>query len=213
MHILLTDIVTCPRCGPEFGLILLADRVEERRVLQGRLGCSNCREMYPVDGGVLDLRLVEGAETAPDTPDEDAAVRVAALLGLAGAGGTVLVVGPGAELAPAIAALVPGLEVVALTGRPAAGPEAPGVSRVAGGPALPLRGGMLRGVALTGAAAAEVPLAEALRVLAPGSRLLMDPAPVGAAEALGGVGAEVLLEQEGVLVAWKAGPAPEGPPR
>ena len=46
MHILLTDVVTCPRCGPEFGLILLADRFEERRVMQGRLGCPNCREEY-----------------------------------------------------------------------------------------------------------------------------------------------------------------------
>ncbi len=212
MHILLTDIVTCPRCGPEFGLILLADRVEERRVLQGRLGCPNCREMYPVEGGVLDLRLVEGAEDA-SPPDPDGAVRVAALLGLAGAGGTVLVAGPGAELAPGIAALVPGLEVVALTARFPAGPEGPGVSRVAGGPAIPLRGGMLRGVALTGAAAAETPLAEALRVLAPGTRLLLDPAPAGAAEALGGLGAEVLLEQEGVVVAKKAGPASGAPAR
>jgi uncharacterized protein YbaR (Trm112 family) len=212
MHILLTDIVTCPRCGPEFGLILLADRVEERRVLQGRLGCANCREMYPVEGGVLDLRLAEGAEDSSSASDPDAAVRLAALLGLAGAGGTVLVAGPGAELAPGIAALVPGLEVVALTARPAAGPEAPGVSRVAGGPSIPLRGGMLRGVALTGAAAAEIPLAEALRVLAPGTRLLLDPAPAGAAEALGGMGAEVLLEQEGVLVAKRAGPAPGAAP-
>jgi uncharacterized protein YbaR (Trm112 family) len=210
MHILLTDIVTCPRCGPEFGLILLAERVEERRVLQGRLGCSNCREMYPVEGGVLDLRVVEGAESDAAALDEDAAVRMAALLGLAGAGGTVLVAGPGAELAPGIASLVPGLEVVALTHRPFRGAEAPGVSRVAGGPALPLRGGMLRGVALTGAAAAEVPLHEALRVLAPGTRLLLDPAPAGAAEALGGAGAEVLLEQDGVLVARKTGPAREG---
>jgi uncharacterized protein YbaR (Trm112 family) len=209
MHILLTDIVNCPRCGPEFGLILLADRVEERRVLQGRLGCSNCREMYPVEGGVLDLRLVEGAEEPSHAPDPDAAVRIAALLGLAGAGGTVLVAGPGAELAPAIASLVPGLEVVAFTSTPPTGDEAPGVSRVAGGPALPLRGGMLRGVALTGSAE-EIPLAEALRVLAPGTRLLLDPAPAGAAEALGGAGAEVLLEQEGVLVARKAGPASEG---
>jgi uncharacterized protein YbaR (Trm112 family) len=210
MHILLTDIVTCPRCGPELGLILLADRVEERRVLQGRLGCSNCREMYPVEGGVLDLRLVEGVPDSAGAPDPDAAVRTAALLGLAGAGGTVLVAGPGAELAPAIASLVPGLEVVAFTSTPPAGAEAPGVSRVAGGPALPLRGGMLRGVALTGAAAAAIPLDEALRVLAPGTRLLLDPAPAGAAEALGAAGAEVLLEQEGVLVARKAGPALEG---
>jgi uncharacterized protein YbaR (Trm112 family) len=211
MHILLTDILTCPRCGPEFGLILLADRLEERRVVQGSLGCSNCREMYPVEGGTVDLRVVEGAPEPEAGPDPDAAVRLAALLGLAGAGGTVLVAGPGAELAPAIASLVPGLQVIAFTAHPVPEDGAPGVSRVAGGPALPLRGGMLRGVALTGEA--QTPPGEALRVLAPGARLVLDPAPEGTAEELRGVGAEVLLEQEGVVVAKKPGPAPGAPGR
>ena len=38
MHILLTDLLFCPRCGPQHGLILLANRLEERRVLDGWLG-------------------------------------------------------------------------------------------------------------------------------------------------------------------------------
>jgi hypothetical protein len=118
---------------------------------------------------------------------------------------------PGAELAPAIAALVPGLQVVAFTAHPVREDGTPGVSRVAGGPALPVRGGMLRGVALTGGA--ETPLAEAVRVLAPGTRVVLDPAPEGTAEELRGVGAEVLLEQEGVVVAKKPGPAPGAPGR
>ena len=204
MHILLTDILTCPRCGPEFGLILLADEVEERQVLAGGLGCSNCREMYRIEGGAVDLRTVEGAEVAPAEADAETAMRLAALLGLAGAGGTVLVAGPGAELAPAVAALVPGLQVVAFTPRPVPGEVRPGVSRVAGGPGIPFRGGMLRGVALTGGAG-EASLGEAIRVLAPGTRLVVDPAPDGAAEELRGLGAEVLLEQDGVVVAAKPG--------
>ena len=205
MHILLTDLLTCPRCGPEFGLILLADRVEERQVLEGGLGCANCREMYRIEGGAADLRTGEGAEAPAAEADPAAAVRLAALLGLAGAGGTVLVAGPGAELAPGIAALVPGLQLVAFTPRPVAGEAVPGVSRVAGGPALPLRGGMLRGVALTGGAG-DVPPAEALRVAAPGSRVVLEPAPQGAADELRALGAEVILEQERVVVAVKPGP-------
>lgn len=51
MHLLLTDILSCPRCGPEFGLILLADRIEARRVLAGILGCANCRSKYPIREG------------------------------------------------------------------------------------------------------------------------------------------------------------------
>jgi len=206
MHILLTDILTCPRCGPEFGLILLADRVEERRVLEGTLGCSNCREMYRLSGGALDLRTAEGADAA-GSGDPDAAVRLAALLGLAGAGGTVLVAGPGAELAPAVAALVPGAEVVALTRALPIGTDLMGVSRIAGGPGVPFRDGVLRGVALTGAAASETPPAEALRTLAPGTRVVLDPAPAGAAEALRAAGAELLLEQDEVVVAQKPAPS------
>jgi uncharacterized protein YbaR (Trm112 family) len=56
MHILLTDVLACPRCGPEFGLIVLADVIEERRVRNGRLGCPNCRNSYEVADGVADLR-------------------------------------------------------------------------------------------------------------------------------------------------------------
>lgn len=72
MHILLTDILSCPRCGPEFGLILLADRIEARRVLAGTLGCANCRSKYAIRDGVADLRAAPsaGAEAGAQTPEE-----------------------------------------------------------------------------------------------------------------------------------------------
>ncbi|HEU0012440.1 MAG TPA: Trm112 family protein [Longimicrobium sp.] len=219
MHILLTDLLTCPRCGPELGLVLLADRIEERRVVQGRLGCANCRETYPVRDGVADLRLPgAGDDESPRPSDEDAeasplsraageggegAVRLAALLGLQGVSGLVLLAGPGAEHAAAVHALVPEAEVVALRAAPAGGGEA-GVSRVAAGPALPFRDGKLRGVALTGGADAAL-LREGLRVLAHGSRLVVDPASPETAGTVRGYGAEVLLEQDGVVVARAPG--------
>lgn len=56
MHLLLTDRLTCPRCGPTFGLILLADRMDERRVVAGSLGCPNCRDRFRVADGFADLR-------------------------------------------------------------------------------------------------------------------------------------------------------------
>jgi len=34
----------------------VADGVEDRRVLQGFLGCSNCRDRYPVEDGFADMR-------------------------------------------------------------------------------------------------------------------------------------------------------------
>lgn len=209
MHILLTDVLTCPRCGPEFGLILLADRIGDRRVLEGRLGCPNCREQYPIRAGVVDVRLpgadadTESAATTGDA--QEGAVRLAALLGLADAQGTVLVAGPGAALAGGVAALVPELEVVALTGAPGDPGGLPGVTRMVGAMApLPFRAGKLRGVAFTGGADGAA-LTEGLRVLQPGARLVVENAAPGTGEALAGLGAQVILEQEGTVVARAVG--------
>jgi uncharacterized protein YbaR (Trm112 family) len=208
MHILLTDFLTCPRCGPEFGLIVLADRMHDRRVQAGHLGCANCREQYPVRGFAADLRLdqssIAPADSAQLAGDAEAAVRLAALMGLAGASGMALIAGPGARHAAAVSALVPELEVIAAEESPSPqGPE-PGVSRMAAdGARLPLRGGM-RAAALTGGAD-PARLREGLRVLVPGARLVVDPAPEGTAQALRGLGAEVLLEEEGVVVARAPG--------
>src|SRR4051794_6449637 len=132
MHILLTDLLTCPRCGPEFGLVLLAERVEERRVREGRLGCPNCREQYPVRAGVADLRLpgapdADAAAVSSSAADADEAVRLAALLGLAEASGTVLLAGDAAAQAGAMAALLGQVEVVAWLAAP---PDAPLPARV-----------------------------------------------------------------------------------
>lgn len=202
MYILLTDLLTCPRCGPEFGLIVLSDRMEGRRVVAGRLGCANCREMYPVENGVVDLRLATGVADGAPSRDPDAPLRLAALMGLADVKGTVLVSGPGAEIAPSVAALVEGVEVVALTADVPEGPMMDGVSRVVGGPRLPFRAGMMRGAALTGG---DGLLDEAVRVLAPGSRIVVEPAGADTAERLRALGAELLLEQDATVVARVAG--------
>jgi uncharacterized protein YbaR (Trm112 family) len=98
MHLSLTDILTCPRCGPEFTLVLLADRVEDRRVLDGSLGCANCRERYPVHDGFADLRPppagpLPDAGAGPRPGPQDEAYRLAALMGVTQGPGFVLVLG------------------------------------------------------------------------------------------------------------------------
>lgn len=82
MHLLLTDRLTCPRCGPGFGLILLADRVVDRRVHEGSLGCPNCRDRFPITRGFADLRapprtpLPEAGDAGrPVSSDENAGRR------------------------------------------------------------------------------------------------------------------------------------------
>ena len=97
MHILLTDRLICPRCGPGFGLILIADRLENRRVIEGSLGCPNCRDRFPVEGGFGDLRPPPRStrDDAPELepPPSPPALEVAALLGLTDGPGNVALIG------------------------------------------------------------------------------------------------------------------------
>ncbi|HUH12169.1 MAG TPA: hypothetical protein VMK65_03630 [Longimicrobiales bacterium] len=217
MHILLTDVLTCPRCGPEFGLILLADAMAARRVRSGSLGCANCRERYPIVAGVADLRppaAPSDSAAGPDQPasgaaapprstcDAEAALRLAALLDLTDGGGVVLLVGPAGRLAARVAAhLAPG-EVVVAAGD-VAEMDGGGVSRVALPDArLPFASRSLRGAVLAGPAAGRL-LEEAARVVAPMRRLVLEEAPASARERLARAGLEILAEEEGTLVALR----------
>ncbi|HLU24733.1 MAG TPA: Trm112 family protein [Longimicrobiales bacterium] len=204
MNILLTDILTCPRCGPGYGLILVADRMESRRVLDGWLGCPNCRERYPVRGGVADLRAgaSDGVGEATDeaSGSEAYAWRLAALMGVTEGPGFTLIAGPGVGAAGWIAGAIEGLEVIALGDWVGGGVEEAGVSRVASGAALPFYDRSILAVALTGGTAAAL-LGEAVRVLAPTGRLVLDPAPADSRERLAAAGLHVLVEGDGAIVA------------
>ena len=206
MHILLTDQLVCPRCGPDFGLILLSDRAEDRDVAEGALGCSNCRTMYPIEAGVAYLKTQGGAEVgiaAPASPDDERALRIAALLGVTQPNAMVLIVAAGWTVAADVAATVPDIHVVGAAGAGAEDAGSPGggvLSRIVTGRSLPLRTGSLRGLAIVGVEAGDL-VEEAIRVLAPGARIVVDGAPAGLSSLLSGGGFEVHLEQDGVVVA------------
>lgn len=218
MHLLLTDRLTCPRCGPTFGLILLADRLEDRRVREGTLGCPNCRDAFPVEDGFADLRapprgeLPQGrAGTAP--PDDvgdtssgeaeasaDEAHRIVALLGIHRGPGTVAMVGRPALHAPAVADAVEDLQVVAVDPDTRYWPDRASVSRVAAAPGLPFFSRMLRGVTVDGGLGRGL-LFEAARVVASGSRVVVTDAPDDAREVLEEAGLEILAAESGTVVA------------
>jgi uncharacterized protein YbaR (Trm112 family) len=203
VHILLTDVLTCPRCGPAFGLILRADRIVERRVLAGALGCSNCREKYPVRDGVP---IFGDARTAPDPPpprDADAAFRAAALLGVTQGPAWVLLAGTAAGLADGIAGLVEGVDVIAAVPSAqadAAESAASRVNTIQVGDRLPLVSDRMAGVVLGGAAAAAL-IEEGARVMAPLGRLVLEGAPPEAEARLEAVGLRVIAREGDLVVA------------
>ena len=176
MNVLLTDVLTCPRCGPDFGLILLAHEVVERRVAEGELGCPNCRDRFPVHRGFADLRapprhpLDEGAAGLPETTGPDPLV-LAATLAVSEGPGFLVLIGQVGRAAASIAELVGGVEVVVVEPDAVAWPPSPGVTRLAAWPGLPFRGGA-RGLAIDRHGWAEW-RDEALRVAGLGARIVL----------------------------------------
>jgi uncharacterized protein YbaR (Trm112 family) len=220
MHLLVTDRLSCPRCGPEFGLVLLAEKLEDRRVLEGALGCANCRERYPVTGGFSDFRPpprhepeVEGAgepwshpaASSPDPSDRsdpEEGMRLGAMLGVTEGPGLILLTGASVTQASRLAAMIEDIEIVALHPALRGRSEESGVSRILAGPKLPFFTGSLRGVVLEGRAQGEG-LDEAVRVLSPGSRLVVRRPTEGLLDRLETAGLEVLLQTEKVMVATR----------
>jgi uncharacterized protein YbaR (Trm112 family) len=204
VHLLLTDVLTCPRCGPAFGLILLADRLEHRHVLEGSLGCANCRERYPVTDGIADLRLDRGAPFAaasPPPPDDvpGEAYRLAALLGVTEPPGRLLLAGLAPAVAAELAVLLPGIAVTLLSDAAVGVPA--GVDVIIAGAAVPLRLGCARGVAVAGPWTAPERLAPAVGRLAAGGRAVVVGAGHDSGAALEREGLRLLLDQEGFAVA------------
>ena len=175
-------------------------------------------------GGASDARAEPPGSDAPraGTPSADAdppragptdaALRLGALLGLADARGVVVLVAPEARHAGELARLLPGLEIVTVDAA-ARGEDGGGgserESRLLTRQDLPIADRRVAGVAL--ATKSHVTLREAVRVVAPGSRVVVTAAREDTARELERLGCRVLADEAAVVVAERLGPA--DPPR
>ncbi len=121
-------------------------------MIEGSLGCPNCRDRFPVEGGFGDLRPPPRStpDEVPDVapPASPSALEVAALLGLTDGPGNVALIGDVAGHATALAGLVPGIEFIGIAPGLRGWEEGEGVSRLNAGASLPFSNGSLRGVGL-----------------------------------------------------------------
>ncbi len=176
MYIELTDHLRCPADHEESYLVLLPDRVEDRSVRAGQLGCPVCGRAFALVDGVLD---VGGAPEMPGAESGPGASALTALTGLSGPGGYLVVVGaPGRDWRE-LAERNPGVGTV-LVNPPAEVSDEPGVSVLRGG-VLPLKSRTMRG-AILGEGFGSDPkwIGEAARVVLPGLRIVgqgPDPEP------------------------------------
>lgn len=138
------------------------------------------------------------ASTGEARPAEEA-VRLGALLGVTRGPAYVALVGPLALHAPDLAERLEEVEVVAVSEEGARLEERAGVSRIVARPGLPFFGGTLRGVALHGGEDAPL-VEEAMRVVSPGSRVVVTGAGDDVPDRMETAGLTVLVDEAGVVV-------------
>lgn len=208
----LSESLACPRCGPPQGIIVLVERMEGRRVLDGRLDCPDCEARYVLRDGVVEFDVAPDSDLRVPPADPEDAVTVAALLGIQHGRG-LIVVGSGlGQAAEQISSLCGGCEVVRLEPYGLSsdsiqsaerGPERGRgeVTPLLGVPAgsIPLLSGKALGVAFEG----EAPdlLAEAARVLVPGGRVAVIRPGSGAATVFESLPFELIAADPRAVVA------------
>jgi uncharacterized protein YbaR (Trm112 family) len=108
MFIELIDALGCPADHPPSGLVAAFDRIDDRDVIEGMLGCPVCRSEFAIRGGVL--WMVTNAMPAPATralnPADDA-LRLAASLDLRSESGFAILRGSWCALADPIVGISP----------------------------------------------------------------------------------------------------------
>lgn len=170
MFIELVDMLRCPNRHEETWLVLAADRMHDRDVMSGTLGCPICHAEFPIVDGVA--HFGEAPAARAEEPNEAEAVRLAALLDLTDARGYAILVGATGNQAPLMRELT---DTQLLLVDPAAGLEMgrglSGLTTSVSARAFPIAAGSARAIALDDTATGEALLA-AVDVLVSGGRLL-----------------------------------------
>jgi uncharacterized protein YbaR (Trm112 family) len=169
VHVELIDRLRCPGAHEESWLVAHATETEERRILEGTLGCPICHREYRITRGEVWMGSDEPDMVAVELAfpsDPEPAMRLAALLNVADDGGLYLLEG---MLSTRVLTLAPAWSARWLLLAPPIGISAEGTIRGAGD-AIPLARGSVRGIALTRPSSALATAAVA--VLGSGGRLV-----------------------------------------
>jgi uncharacterized protein YbaR (Trm112 family) len=185
----LTDHLRCPADHDEAFLVLIPVEVADRQVRSGHLGCPVCERSFPIVDGAAIFGGRGPEPTIASDAESVGAEGLAALLGLEGPGGYVLLIGDVGDYADTLATLLPGVHVAALNPSPAV-TDSLAVSRLVA-PSVPLKTRSMRGVILGGDARHLGWQSEAARVVLPGLRV------VGQGTMAEGIGLEPLAAAGG----------------
>ena len=193
MFIELADHLRCPSEHDEQFLVLLPDRTEDRWVRAGHLGCPVCGRAFTLEDGALNTGDAPAGPCRPTTLTGGA---VAALSGLGGPGGYLVLIGGVGSVWDSLRDAVPAVGLVAVNPAPAVR-DGPGVSVLRSG-RIPLRSSSMRAVVLgPGYAGDAAWVGEAMRVTLPGLRIVGESDPPALADL------EILATADGCWVGTK----------
>jgi uncharacterized protein YbaR (Trm112 family) len=172
MFIELVDVLRCPNPHEDTWLVLAADRLDDRDVMEGTLGCPICHAELRISAGIARFDNGSPRVTASRTPDEDEALRIAALLDLTDRRGYAVLVGESAANAPLLRAVTDvQLLLIDAPADISMGRGLSGLTTSSSAETFPLAAGSARGIALDATATAPL-VTSALTILSPGGRLL-----------------------------------------
>ncbi|HUF26921.1 MAG TPA: hypothetical protein VMM18_08075 [Gemmatimonadaceae bacterium] len=155
MFIELIDSLRCPNRHEDSWLVGAFDRLQEREVLTGRLGCPICRAQYEIVDGIVRFdppvaAPVDDPHESEAAPGADDALRLAAMLDLASPGGLIVLAGEWTRIGVALAAFADSR--LLLLNAPESVAESvarrSGLSAVICRGAIPVAPGSCRGIAL-----------------------------------------------------------------
>lgn len=174
MFIELAEFLRCPADHEEQSCcVIVPDQVIDREVYSGLIGCPVCKREYAIVDGValFDEESPGAGESKSAELPVPAPDALQALLGLAGPGGYVVLLGSAARVAQPLAALLDGVHLI--TVNPPGQERSPTTSALRSPVRIPLRDSMARGVVVGGEHATPHWLRESNRVLLNGLRLVV----------------------------------------
>ena len=198
MFVELIEFLECVEAHEHSFLVVTPDRRVGRSIMAGEMGCPKCRRQYAIIDGVADFRPANAADRhrppSQETPPRPDVLH--ALIGLTGPGGFVVLIGSAARHALDLSALIDGVHFVGVNATADVTSSA-SLSLVRGADRIPLRSSMARAVVVGAEYADDVWLAEAVRVLLRGLRLVV------LAEVPDPKGVRRLAVDEGVWARWR----------
>ena len=174
-------MLRCPQPHREEFLVLSTGEMSGRMVRSGLVGCPVCHREYEIADGIVDFAgrgTGDGGRVASDATRPASPVprpdpqTLQALLDLSGPGGYVVLLGGAVRAAAGLAALMGGIHFVGVNAPPGS-EELPVLSLLRAG-SIPLRQSMARAVVVGAELVQPHWLAEAVRVLLRGRRLVTE---------------------------------------